>query len=242
MDRREFIKKGSRILAGSACVYSLPLLGASKLRAASPKDLSSTYKWGMVVDLNKCPLDCNACLEACRKENNVALQGDKSRDIHLIRKVKIKRKHSSHSAEKAVPLMCNHCEHPPCVKVCPVKASYKRSDGIVLVDPHRCIGCRYCVIACPYNARYFNFKTNTEWPNKVYPKRSHGVAESCTFCAHLVDQGKKPACVEACKARALVFGNLNDPKSEVSRLLAEHPAKGIREDLGTKPKVYYLGL
>jgi len=199
----------------------------------------------MVIDLKRCPPDCNACMEACRRENNTALHGDKRWYIHFIKKVNIKRPEFPKSTEKAVPLLCNHCEHPPCVKVCPVKASYKRDDGIVIVDHHRCIGCRYCLIACPYNARYFNFKHPPEWPNKDYPQRMHGVSESCTFCAHLVDQGKQPACVEACARinnKALSFGNLNDPKSSVSRLMARNPVRGIREDLGTSPKVFYIGL
>jgi molybdopterin-containing oxidoreductase family iron-sulfur binding subunit len=101
------------------------------------------------------------------------------------------------------------------------------------------------MIACPYNARQFNYKENSQWSNKAYPKRSHGVPESCTFCAHLLDRGKIPACVEACeqvKAKALVLGDLNDPESEVSKLIAQNPVRGIREDLGTKPKVLYIGL
>ena len=101
------------------------------------------------------------------------------------------------------------------------------------------------MIACPYNARHFNYKENDEWPNKDQPKSSHGVPQSCTFCAHRLDRGKTPACVEACermKARALVFGDLNDPDSEVARLVSSKPVRGLREDLGTKPKVYYIGL
>lgn len=245
MDRRDFLKNCALLSAGTALACGMPLLPACLSHAANGKRSSARRKWGMVIDLNKCLPDCNACLEACRKENNVALHGDKRWDIHWIRKVKIKGKHPASSVEKSVPLLCNHCEHPPCVKVCPVKASYKRDDGIVIVDHHRCIGCRYCLIACPYNARYFNFKGNSQWPNRDYPKRMHGVSESCTFCAHLVDQGKKPACVDACeriKHEALVFGDLNDPDSDVSRLIAGNFARGIREDLGTKPKVYYIGL
>jgi molybdopterin-containing oxidoreductase family iron-sulfur binding subunit len=101
------------------------------------------------------------------------------------------------------------------------------------------------MIACPYNARYFNYKENEEWPNKEHPKRSHGVAESCTFCVHRLDQGLPPACVEACqktKAGAMFLGDLNDPNSDVSQLISHNPVKRIREDLGTEPKVYYIGL
>jgi molybdopterin-containing oxidoreductase family iron-sulfur binding subunit len=199
----------------------------------------------MVIDLNKCLPDCNACTEACRKENNVAFFGDKRYDIHWIRKVQIKEKDGLDSTEKPMLLLCNHCDEPPCAQVCPVQATYKREDGIVIVDHHRCIGCRYCMIACPYNARYFNFKENPDWSNPDHPKRSHGVTESCTFCSHLLDQGKTPACVEACErvgAKAIHVGDMNDPASDVSRLIATNPVKRLREDLGTKPKVYYIGL
>jgi molybdopterin-containing oxidoreductase family iron-sulfur binding subunit len=198
----------------------------------------------MVIDLTKCPPDCTDCIEACRRENNVAFHGNKNWDIYWIRKVEIRSKDASRGEQKSVPLLCNHCDDPPCAQVCPVKATYKRADGIVQVDPHRCIGCRYCVIACPYNARFFNFKENEEWPNKKFPKRSHGVAESCNLCAHLLDAGKQPACVAACQrgSGALLVGDLDDPDSEISRLIAGHPVKRLRADLGTEPKVYYIGL
>jgi molybdopterin-containing oxidoreductase family iron-sulfur binding subunit len=245
MDRRDFLKMGGLLTVGAACAYGLPLLTLDKSHAALGKRASAKNKWGMVVDVKRCQPGCNACVEACRKENNLALHGDKRWDIHWIRKVSVQRKFPEGSPELHLPLMCNHCDHPPCVTVCPVKASYKRADGIVLVDHHRCIGCRYCIIACPYNARFFNYKENPDWPNKDSPKRRHGVSESCTFCAHLVDKHKKPACVAACEnrnANALAFGNLKDPDSDVSRLIASNQVRGIREDLGTKPKVFYIGL
>ncbi len=245
MDRRDFLKQGGAVLAGTSGALGLPLLTSCNPNTAATASTLAAHKWGMVIDLNKCDPDCTACLDACRTENNVAFHGDPRWDIHWIRKVNVRSKDSSDASEKQVILLCNHCENPPCAQVCPVQATYKRADGIVTVDHHRCIGCRYCMIACPYNARYFNYKENPDWPNIEYPKRSHGVAESCNFCAHLVDQGLRPACVEACErrdARALVFGDLNDPDSEVSRLVADAPVKRIRDDWGTEPKVYYLGL
>jgi len=245
MDRREFLKKGGAVLAGTSGALGLPLLTACDANVASEDSPLAGRKWGMVIDLNKCQSDCTACLDACRQENNVAFHNDKRWDIHWIRKVNIRNEESENDAEKSVLLLCNHCENPPCAQVCPVQATYKRADGIVVVDHHRCIGCRYCMIACPYNARFFNYKENEEWPNTDFPKRSHGVVESCNFCAHLLDQGKRPACVEACEAmdiRALYFGNLNDPDSDVSEIIASEPVKRIRDDWGTEPKVYYLGL
>jgi tetrathionate reductase subunit B len=237
MDRREFLKAGGVLLVGTSCTYGLRVLLAPDANAQP-----ATKKWGMVIDLNRCRDDCDRCLLACREENNVALHGDERWDIHWIRKVTIRSEDSPGHREQSLPILCNQCDEPPCAQVCPVQATYKRDDGIVIIDHHRCIGCRYCVVACPYNARFFNFRENHEWPNKKYPKRSHGVAESCNFCAHLLDDGKLPACVTACPTGALIIGDLNDPESEVSRLIASLPVKRLRDDLGTKPKVYYIGL
>jgi len=157
-----------------------------------------------------------------------------------------------------------HCEDAPCVTVCPVKATYHREDGIVIQNFRRCIGCKYCIIACPYGVRNFNYKEQEEkeyhrpdappdratrgpWP---FPQRVHGVVEKCTFCFHRIDQGVKegkeigvdvvPACIEACPTKARVFGDLDDPDSEVSRLLASREWLRLREGMGTKPKVFYL--
>jgi len=246
MDRREFlIATGGTLVAGASSAYAVRLLTQSGTSQAGVEGPTSGKKWGMVVDLNKCRSDCTACLEACRSENNVAYHGDKRWDVHWIRKVKLESKHDRKVSEKPMLLMCNHCDKPPCAQVCPVQATYKRDDGIVIVDHHRCIGCRYCMIACPYNARFFNFKESEEWPNKKFPKRSHGVAEACTLCAHRLERSQKPACVEACAEAhvgALCVGDLNDPESDVSRLIAGNAASRIREDLGTEPKVYYIGL
>ncbi len=241
MDRREFLTTGGGILlAGAAGTYAVRLLaeiGSSPQGQAAP---ASRRKWGMLVDLRKCRPECTACLDACRLENNTASVGNPRWDVHWIRKVQVRPKHGG--TERSVILLCNHCDKPPCAQVCPVQATYKRADGIVIVDHHRCIGCRYCMIACPYNARYFNFKEGEDWPNKEFPKRSHGVAESCTLCAHLLDSGREPACVRACEAGALTVGDLNDPQSDISRLISENSVRRLREDLGTEPKVYYIGL
>ena len=267
MDRRELLRAaGGTFLAGTSCAYAFRFLSASCAGSTGVDTSPSGRRWGMVIDLNKCN-DCKQCNQcqpgqtpcskACREENNVAFHGDRRWDIHWIRKVKIRKaqrhgdSETAQTAEKSVILLCNHCDRPPCAQVCPVQATYKRDDGIVIVDHHRCIGCRYCMIACPYNVRYFNFKDNEEWHNKDHPKRSHGVAESCTLCAHRLDvigaDGKPgtPACVEACQndgAGALCVGDMNDPDSDVSELIASHAVKRIRDDLGTEPKVHYIGL
>ena len=246
MDRRDFMKvAGGTLLTGTSCVYGFRFLTAPGDAWAKSRTPSTGRRWGMLINLNKCQPGCTACMEACRTENNVALHGDKRWDNHWIRKVRLEPKHGSREGGKDIILLCNHCDNPPCAQVCPVQATYKRDDGIVIVDHHRCIGCRYCMIACPYNARQFNFKDSEDWPNKDQPKRSHGVAEACNLCAHRLDVGQLPACVEACQKAgpgAIVVGDLNDSDSDISRLISQTSVKRIREDLGTEPKVYYVGL
>lgn len=242
MDRRKLLKGAGLFLMGAPCAGVLRTFLASEVHASEGDDSAEKTRWGMVIDLHKCREDCGACTAACREENNVAFHGDKRWDIHWIRKVTIRSKETPEGGDQSVPLLCNQCDEPPCAQVCPVQATFKRHDGIVLIDHHRCIGCRYCVVACPYNARFFNYKENHDWPNKEFPRRSHGVAESCTFCAHLLDEGRLPVCVEACPSGALTIGNLNDPDSEVTRLIADNAVTRLRDDLGTRPKVYYIGL
>jgi molybdopterin-containing oxidoreductase family iron-sulfur binding subunit len=198
----------------------------------------------MVIDIRKCLTDCNGCLDACRRENNVAYHGDARWDVHRIRKVKI-RDRKGPAEPKPVPLLCNHCDRPPCADACPVGATYKRNDGIVVCDAGRCIGCRECMVACPYNARHFNFKPNRQSFNPDIARRAPGVAESCNFCAERLAEGRIPACVEICQKidqKALVFGNLNDTESEVAVLIRGNTVRRLRESLGTEPNVYYIGL
>jgi len=246
MDRRDFIKTaGGSIVLAAASSYAFQFLTAPSAAWTKIGDQDTGRRWGMLIDLTKCREDCDACLHACRYENNVAYFGDKRWDVHWIRKISVESEIGHHSTSKSVILLCNHCENPPCAQVCPVQATYKRHDGIVIVDHHRCIGCRYCMIACPYNARYFNFKDGEEWHNESQPKRSHGVAEACNLCAHRLDEGKLPACVEKCNeigVGALIVGDLNDSNSEICKLITTRGVKRLKEDLGTDPKVYYIGL
>lgn len=251
MDRRDLLKlAGGTLLAGSSCAYAFRLLTTSSAGPPGVESPLTGKKMGMVIDVDKCREDCTVCLDACRRENNVTDLEDRKLDeldVHWIRKITLQQELGDTTISKPVILVCNHCDEPPCAQVCPVQATFKREDGIVIVDHHRCIGCRYCMIACPYNARYFNFKDDEDWPNPDRPKRSHGVAESCTLCAHLLDVGQTPACVKACEEAghgALAIGDMNDPQSSVSQLLAanKNAVKRIREDLGTEPKVHYIGL
>ena len=141
-------------------------------------------------------------------------------------------------------LLCNHCSNPSCVRVCPTQATYQRPDGIVAMDYHRCIGCRYCMAACPYGSRSFNFMEprlhlDVTKLNKEFPTRMRGVVEKCNFCVERLAQGKQPACVEASQG-ALVFGDLSDPASEVRKVLREHYTIRRKPALGTEPGVYYI--
>lgn len=197
------------------------------------------HHWVMVIDLRKC-IGCQACVVACKSENNVPVgvfrtwvqvleTGEFAHDPEGDGTVL----HEGGSYEPNVrrfslPRLCNHCDDPPCVEVCPVKATFKRADGIVLIDYTKCIGCGYCINACPYDARFFNPVQQT--------------ADKCTFCAHRLDRGLLPACVTSCVARARVFGDLNDPDSEVAQLLAQYPTERLEVELGTKPQVFYIGL
>ena len=142
-----------------------------------------------------------------------------------------------------MPLQCNHCEKPPCVKVCPTTATYKGKDGIVMVDYNKCIGCRYCMVACPYNARRFNWsepKIPAEQVNPLVPLRYHGVVEKCTFCVHRTRRGKTTRCVEACPNKARTFGNLSDPDSKLSKLIENERNFRLKEGLNTNPHIWYL--
>ena len=143
----------------------------------------------------------------------------------------------------SVPVLCNHCDNPSCVRVCPTQATFRRDDGIVVMDWHRCIGCRYCMAACPYGSRSFNWRDPREFIDKIDPKfptRSRGVVEKCTFCDERLADGKEPACVEACGNDEMIFGDVEDPESKIREVLSKRFSIRRKPGLGTKPEVYYL--
>jgi molybdopterin-containing oxidoreductase family iron-sulfur binding subunit len=219
-------------------------------------------RWGMVIDLDRCT-GCQACVIACKAENNVPAVGAKEavrgRVISWMQVLTEGEDHDQ-SGEKMrfVPRPCLQCDDPPCTKVCPVYATYRNPEGIVAQIYARCIGCRFCMAACPYNAKYFNwYRYQKESPgqNPDVSVRPKGVVEKCTFCHHRLQKARDralaerrelapgdyvPACAEVCPARAITFGDLNDPSSEVSRLAHSPRAFRLLEELGTKPKVIYL--
>ncbi len=236
------------MLAGAAALTTLTLAPGVVLMAPAPsaaraagEAASSQVRWGLLIDVRNCPDGCNACVTGCQDEHGWAAEDGSVTDVQWIRTVTVKDRNSGTS--KSVPVMCQHCANPPCVDVCPTGASFKRADGIVLVDKHRCIGCRYCMVACPYDARSFVHEAVSG--QKPYTPRGKGTVESCTMCVHRVDAGGIPACVEACNktdSKAMLFGDLNDPESEISIAVARLSTTRIRDDLGTDTGVHYTGL
>lgn len=211
------------------------------------------HRWAFGVDTTRC-IGCLRCVEACKVENNVPfnpnnyrtwveryvyLEGEDKPHIDsqsdpkniaaagTLTNYRFSDRYRDAKVEKAffVAKLCNHCENPPCVQVCPVGATYKTPDGVVLIDKNYCIGCRYCVQACPYGARYFNDETNT--------------ADKCTWCYHRITKGLKPACVEVCPVQARIFGDLNDPSSTINEFIRSHRVRVLKPWTGNGPHVFY---
>ncbi len=238
--RRRFLSGTATAAAGMAVVPGVMLHEIAQAKPAGDA-VSSDVRWGMLIDSNKCAEGCNDCVQACNDEHGLRGFDRPATDAQWIRKVKLKDKQTGHT--QTLPLLCQHCEKPPCVDVCPTGASFKREDGIVLVDKHICIGCRYCMMACPYKARSFIHETLQD--QMPHAPRGKGTVESCTFCVHRVDDGRTPACVEACSAEnhnAMIFGDLNDPYSEISTQLKQHNTRQIRADLALNTGVRYRGI
>ncbi len=209
LSRRNFLAQLPVLTAGLAAPVAM---------AAEPGP-----HWAMLVDTSRC-IACQACTVGCAMEN--ALPEGDFRTVVATYTVET----DGRSGLAVVPRLCNHCEQPPCIPVCPVGATFKREDGVVLVDGERCVGCAYCVQACPYDARFINHRT--------------GKADKCTFCAHRIEAGLLPACVETCVGGARIFGDINDPASDISRRLkaAEGKTRVLKPEAGTNPRVFYIGL
>jgi len=230
---------------------------ADGLLSSAPRE---GVRKGMVIDSGAC-IGCRRCQYACKAENNVpdtiappwieVFQMDNSvsftghpREEELRAGSTTSYTESPKEGKWYMPVQCNHCENPPCVRVCPTGATYKDPrDGLVLMDYDRCVGCRFCVVACPYNARRFNWvkgQIPQETVNPLVPVRPVGVVEKCTFCVHRTRDGKLPRCVEVCPVGARHFGDLNDPQSEVSLLLKANPGIRLLEELNTEPSLWYV--
>jgi molybdopterin-containing oxidoreductase family iron-sulfur binding subunit len=229
--RRGFLKFAGLSAVGVAGSTAV----ATRTRASEEHEppVTEGKRLALVIDLRKFSKD-DALLAkitaACHDAHNVPDFADDPKNLK----------------GKPTLLLCNHCDNPPCTRVCPTQATWKRAaDGVVMMDWHRCIGCRYCVVACPYGSRSFNWKDPRKAPNlakleNTYPTRMRGVVEKCTFCDERLARGQQPACVEACDNGEMVFGDLNDPESEVRQLLAEHLTIRRKPGLGTQPEVYYI--
>ncbi|VAV99896.1 Tetrathionate reductase subunit B [hydrothermal vent metagenome] len=218
--KRDFLAKLGLGMTGAAGM-ALAVTGKSNPAAAAVKSAAKhKTQYAMIIDTRRC-IGCHACTVACKSENDVPLGENRCW-------VEYTEKGSFPNVDRSfLPRLCNHCSKPACVDVCPTGATYKREDdGIVVVDTEVCIGCKYCVQACPYDARYLNPVT--------------GSVDKCDFCFHRVSQGLVPSCVNTCQGRARIFGDINDPDSEVSQLLAKNAYSVLQKGMGTEPNVYYI--
>lgn len=250
--RRTFLKISGISLLGFGVKPVLNAVAGSEERKVlwNPKALRAK-RWAMVIDLKKkCPDGCRDCIEACHRIHNVPDFGNPKDEVKWIWNEPYgdafpdqENKYIGEGiSERPVIVLCNHCENPPCVRVCPTKATFQREDGIVMMDYHRCIGCRFCIAGCPFGARSMNYRDPRPFIKKInpdYPTRTRGVVEKCNFCAERLAEGLIPACVEACKER-LFFGDLGSPGSEVRKLLATRFTIRRKPHLGTQPQVYYI--
>jgi len=254
--RRDFLKiAGASALTLVTPTIFLPAWAKDVIvippgQSLAPVKSQAARRWAMAVDLTKCAADCNDCIAACHAIHNVPAFGNSKDEIKWIWKESFASvfpgETHAYSGEKLQklrpPVFCNHCENPPCVRVCPTRATFRRSDGIVMMDYHRCIGCRLCMAACPYGARSMNYRDPRPFISNIhsdFPTRTKGVVEKCNFCEERLAKGMLPACVEACRQKALVFGDADDPRSEIRRLLKTRFSLQRRAHLGTGPQIYY---
>lgn len=254
ISRREFLKIS---LFASLIGFGGSLsLGALEKKEGGQvlKDLKALKgkRWAMAIDTRqfKTMEDFDKVIKACHRAHNVP---EIINPLHEIKWIWIDDyKHSfpgtaeeyisKEVKERKFLLLCNHCGNPPCVRVCPVKATFKREDGITMQDMHRCIGCKFCMAGCPYGARNYNFLPPRDYIkelNHEYPTRTLGVVEKCTFCNQRIDRGMLPYCVEASEGK-IIFGDLYDPNSEIRKVLSENIVIRRKVELGTQPMVFYI--
>jgi molybdopterin-containing oxidoreductase family iron-sulfur binding subunit len=218
-------------------------------------------QFGYALNLTRC-IGCRKCAHACLRENNQSRDGDNDIEMSYIRvleldkgAINLETSNPYYDPETVpgkdkyyMPVQCHQCKESPCTKVCPVQATWQEPDGVITVDYNWCIGCRYCMAACPYDARRVNYKKPALTPSQINPEQNYlsnrirpkGVVEKCTFCLQRTRQGKYPACLEVCPTGARVFGNLLDPDSEINYILKNKRVYILKEDVGTQPKFYYF--
>ncbi len=236
LSRRDWLK-----LVGAAGAGALALGAPETTFASGAGDTANAA--AMLLDATRC-VGCKACEVACKEWNDLPPENEPPTDTTAYTWTLIKQ-YQEGIMQSFRKVQCLHCLHPACVSVCTVGALRKTEKGPVVYDAGKCIGCRYCVVACPYGSRSFNWKDPRKAPNlaeleNTYPTRMRGVVEKCTFCDERLARGEQPACVEACDNDEMVFGDLNDPGSKVRRLLAEHMTIRRKPGLGTQPEVYYI--
>jgi len=254
--RRRFLKIAGISALGIGAKPVLDVM-ASSSETAAPKTLKgesalTAKRWGLVIDTRKLQSkeDLEPMIEVCNKIHNVPKFENPRHEIMWIWEEEFKHVFPMQQQDflddrlkhMAFLTLCNHCQNAPCVRVCPTKATFSREDGIVLMDFHRCIGCRFCMAACPYGSRSFNFRDPRpfiEKTNPDFPTRTKGVVEKCNFCAERLAVGKIPACVEVSNG-ALTFGDLDDPESEVRQVLRNNYTIRRKPALGTGPSVFYI--
>jgi molybdopterin-containing oxidoreductase family iron-sulfur binding subunit len=268
--RRQFLKiAGLSTIAGlgAPTAFNLLLKGQSSpdLLASSEAESQASHdaapttgvRLGMVIDQRV--FDANEglaqkCTTACHTVHNVPNFGNPKDEIKWIFEVPYEKAFTTkshyfknkHLHDSSFLVLCNHCDNPPCVRACPTKATFKRKDGIVAMDYHRCIGCRFCMAACPYGMRSFNWRDPRPFIdratyNKEFPTRMRGVVEKCNFCVERITKGLQPACVEACgDTGAMIFGDINAPNSPIRKKLEENYTIQRKPALGTKPSVFYI--
>ena len=257
LDRRKFLKLAGLTGIGLG-LSATDIFLKNNAEASSGHSSVSTaaVRLAMVIDVSKFRTDedYKRIIDACHSIHNVpTLIPEKDNIRHEVKWIwndiydhtfpdQKNAYHPVSLKQKLFPLLCNHCDSPPCVRVCPTKATFKRADGIVMQDMHRCIGCRFCMAACPYGSRSFNWvdpRPYIQKRNPEYPTRTMGVVEKCTFCTERLAKGLEPACVESSNG-AMVFGNLNDPDSEVRKILNTNFSLQRKPELGTMPSVFYV--
>ena len=250
ISRKDFLRflTGSAVLVGAGSIMSAAV-GGQRPAVGSTAD---KRRWGMAIDVLKCRKGkgCDACIRACHATHNVPTIPDKAHEVKWIWNERSHRvfphqptEYGTPGADDSLPVLCNHCTQPACTRVCPTRATWKRDDGLVMMDYHRCIGCRYCMAACPYGSRSFNFENPRPYLKKIdpgYPTRTAGVVEKCNFCEERLAVGKLPVCVDACPDNALLFGDLNDEQSSVRKVLRERFSIQRRAELGCGPSIFYL--
>jgi Fe-S-cluster-containing dehydrogenase component len=253
--RKDFLKLvgGSVAAAGAGKLVHAVAREETKTAGAAAASGAKKKRWGMVIDLQKCAKEknCDECAKACHSTHNVPKIPNKAQEIKWLWKEPYEKVFPFQQTDftrqqfgaNQLPILCNHCADPPCTRVCPTKATWKRDDGIVMMDYHRCIGCRYCMAGCPYGSRSFNYVDPRPYIEKTdpgYATRTKGVVEKCNFCEERLADGLLPACVEACGQKAMIFGDLNDENSPVRQILRQRYAVQRTPELGTGPSVFYL--